>query len=46
LDQLKTALGSEEGAEGEGEMAPQTNDEIVAGVAPKPAAKPVFGGFK
>jgi len=32
LDQLKTALGSEEGAEGEGEMAPQTDDEIMAGV--------------
>lgn len=36
LDQLKTALGSEEGAEGEGEMVPQTDDEIMAGVAPKP----------
>jgi len=45
LDQLKTALGAEEGAEGDEGMAPQTDDEIMAGVAPQPKkALPFAGG--
>jgi hypothetical protein len=45
LDQLKAALGVSDGDSDTG-MAPQTDDEIVAGLAPKPksAGLPSFGG--